>query len=41
MIERKVSQTIRPSSGSMNLDAGKVSLVRKRLSWRVLALPVS
>jgi hypothetical protein len=25
MIERKVSQTIRPSSGSMNLDAGKVS----------------
>lgn len=25
MLERKVSQTIRPSSGSMNLDAGKVS----------------
>lgn len=25
MIERKVAQTIRPTSGSMNLDAGKVS----------------
>lgn len=25
MLERKVSQTVRPSSGSMNLDAGKVS----------------